>query len=109
MRGPAERTPGGSHASSTHHARPAPTVSSGDSLRGSVTHDAVDIDDAIEWVRSLVGPGASMHPMHAEPWATVFRIDGSDDVFWFKVCAPTHAFEVPLTASLSSRWRETVT
>ena len=44
-----------------------------------------------------------------EPWASVYRAAVGDTVVWFKACAPHMAFEVPLTASLSSRWPSTVT
>jgi phosphotransferase family enzyme len=47
--------------------------------------------------------------VQAEPWACVFRAETPDGSIWFKACAPTHAFEVPLTSSLASRWPHTVT
>jgi hypothetical protein len=69
----------------------------------------VDIDEAQTWIRSVVPSAGALGLVQTEPWGSVFRADAGDDLLWFKACAPTHAFEVPLTASLSFRWPRTVT
>ena len=71
--------------------------------------DGVDIDAAVEWVRSVIPDAGPLQGAHVEPWASVFNIHTSGNQVWFKACAPTHAFEVGLTASLASRWPDTVT
>jgi hypothetical protein len=47
--------------------------------------------------------------VQTEPWGSVFRADEAGGPLWLRACAPTHAFEIPLTASLSRRWPHTVT
>ena len=61
------------------------------------------------WIRSAVPSAGRLSLVQTEPWGSVFTADAPGDLLWFKACAPTHAFEVPLTASLSSRWPRTVT
>ena len=69
----------------------------------------VDIDEADMWIRSAVPSAGPLSLVQTEPWGSVFNADAAGELLWFKACAPTHAFEVPLTASLSSRWPRTVT
>jgi hypothetical protein len=69
----------------------------------------VDIDEAERWIGSAVPSAGPLSLLQTETWGAVFSVDADDDLLWFKACAPTHAFEVPLTASLSVRWPRTVT
>ena len=66
--------------------------------------DPIDVHEAETWVRSHVPITGALEPFQEESWATVFRAAVHDGVVWFKACEPSHAFEVLLTASLSSRW-----
>jgi hypothetical protein len=68
----------------------------------------VDVDEATTWIQTVVPNVGPRRLVQIEPWASVFAADTTGGVVWFKACAPTHAFEVPLTASLSCRWRRTV-
>jgi hypothetical protein len=74
-----------------------------------VTQTRAELEAASTWIRSAVADAASIRLFQVEPWATVYTAASRSGTLWFKVCAPTHAFEVPLTASLSSRWPSTVT
>jgi hypothetical protein len=74
-----------------------------------VGNESVDIDRATAWVRSVVGASGPLRLAETEPWASVYRAETPDGPIWFKACAPTHAFEVPLTASLSARWPDVAT
>jgi hypothetical protein len=67
----------------------------------------LDVDEATAWVRTAVPGTERLRLVHEEPWASVFTADTSRGAVWFKACAPTHAFEVPLTAVLASRWPAT--
>lgn len=42
--------------------------------------------------------------IHAYPWATVWRVETSCAPIYLKLCAPSQAFEAPLTAALA-RWQ----
>jgi hypothetical protein len=64
---------------------------------------AVDIEEAEWWVRSHLPIDGPLEHVQTEPWAIVFRAPIDGGVVWFKACAPRQSFEVPLTASLSSR------
>jgi hypothetical protein len=66
--------------------------------------EAVDVDEAESWVRSLVELTGPLELFQVEPWASVFRARVGAEIVWFKACAPHQAFEVPLTAELSVRW-----
>jgi hypothetical protein len=74
-----------------------------------LTEGGVDIDAVVDWVRSIIPSAGRLRSAHVEPWASVFKIHTSGNPVWFKACAPTHAFEVWLTASLASRWPNDVT
>ena len=63
----------------------------------------VDVEEAGSWIRAHAPVAGSLEPFQVEPWASVFRVPVADDMVWFKACAPHHGFEVPFTASLSSR------
>jgi hypothetical protein len=69
----------------------------------------VDIDEAETWIRSVVPSAGPLRLAQTEPWGSVYCADIGDGLVWFKACAPTHAFEAALTASLSSRWPRAVT
>jgi Phosphotransferase enzyme family len=69
----------------------------------------LDIGEATEWVRAAVADAGPLELVHQEPWASVYRAPVKDTAVWFKACAPHQAFEVRLTAALSSRWPSTVT
>lgn len=75
----------------------------------SARNASVDIAEAERWVRADIPQAGPLRLVQTEPWATVYRAESPDGMVWFKACAPTHAFEVALTASLSSRWPHTVT
>ena len=64
----------------------------------------IEVAEAGAWVRSRLPTAGPLELFQVEPWATVYRVPVDGDVAWFKACAPHQAFEVPLTASLSSRW-----
>jgi hypothetical protein len=68
-----------------------------------------NIEDAASWVRAALPEAGQLEIVQEEPWASVYRAPVEDSVVWFKACAPHLAFEVPLTAALSSRWPATVT
>jgi hypothetical protein len=59
---------------------------------------------AAEWVHSHAEIDGPIELFHAEPWAIVYPAPIRGGCLWFKVCAEHQAFEVPLTAKLSSRW-----
>jgi Phosphotransferase enzyme family len=67
-------------------------------------HAPLDIKEAESWVRSCLPTAGSLELFQTERWATVFRVPVDGEVAWFKACAPHQAFEVSLTASLSTRW-----
>lgn len=72
--------------------------------------DDVDVQAAEAWVVSSAPIVGHLELVQTEPWASVFRAPLPDgETVWFKACAPHSGFEVPLTASLSSRWPATVT
>jgi hypothetical protein len=77
--------------------------------RANVGGVPVDIDEAETWISSVVPSAGPLRLAQTEPWGSVYSADIGGDLLWFKACGPTHAFEVPLTASLSSRWPRTVT
>jgi hypothetical protein len=60
--------------------------------------------DADAWVRTRVGEADPLELFQTEPWATVYRARVATGWIWLKVCAERQAFEVPVTATLSSRW-----
>jgi hypothetical protein len=64
----------------------------------------VDLDEATSWVRSSLPSAGPLELFQTEPWAAVFRVRSAPEMAWFKACAPHQAFEVALTASLSTRW-----
>jgi hypothetical protein len=64
----------------------------------------LDVDEAESWVRSCLPTAGPLELFQTESWAAVFRAPAGGEVVWFKACAPRQAFEVALTASLSSRW-----
>lgn len=68
------------------------------------TGGPVDIDDAESWVRTRLPITGPLEHFQTEPWAAVFRAPIDGEVVWFKACAPRQAFEVSLTAALSTRW-----
>jgi hypothetical protein len=62
------------------------------------------------WVAVAVPIVDNLALVQTEPWASVYRATAEvGETVWFKACAPHQAFEVPLTASLSTRWPTTVT
>jgi Phosphotransferase enzyme family len=69
----------------------------------------VDVAEAEAWVRSCLPGSGPLERVQTEPWASVFRVRVDGGFAWFKACATHQAFEVPLTAGLSERWREVVT
>jgi hypothetical protein len=71
-----------------------------------VSHDPIPIDaEAAEsWARSTVSITGPLTLIQAEPWASVFSAPTAEGLVWLKACAPSHAFEVPLTAALAERW-----
>ena len=69
----------------------------------------VDIGEAETWLRAAFPSVGPLSLVQTEPWGSVFTADEAGGPLWFKACAPTHAFEVPLTASLSRRWPDRVT
>ncbi len=74
------------------------------------SNDDIDVQAAEAWVASSAPIAGHLELVQVEPWASVFRaplLDG--ETVWFKACAAHSDFEVPLTASLSSRWPTTVT
>ena len=64
---------------------------------------ALDVDSARAWVRTRLPTAGPLERVQTEPWATVFRAAVQGEVVWFKACAPRQAFEVSMTAALSSR------
>jgi hypothetical protein len=64
---------------------------------------SVDIDEASAWIDAYVRTDGPLELVHDEAWASVFRASAGDEPVWFKACAPTHAFEVPLTSGLALR------
>ncbi len=72
--------------------------------------DGVDVQAAEAWVVSSAPIVGHLELVQTEPWASVFRAPLPDgETIWLKACAAHSDFEVPLTASLSSRWPATVT
>jgi hypothetical protein len=61
-----------------------------------------------DWIRAHVEPVGAIETAHERPWATVLRVPLADGVVWFKACSPVQAFEVRLSAELSSRWPDRV-
>lgn len=64
----------------------------------------IDVGEAESWVRSHLPIAGPLRHVQTEPWAAVFRAPSDGGIVWFKACAPHQAFEVSLTAALSSRW-----
>jgi hypothetical protein len=60
--------------------------------------------EAESWVRARLPITGPLEHFQTEPWASVYRAETDDGTVWFKACAPSHAFEVALTAALSDRW-----
>jgi hypothetical protein len=69
----------------------------------------IDVRAAEAWVAASVPIAGHLELVQTEPWASVSRAAVDGGIVWFKACAPHQAFEVRLTASLSSRWPTTVT
>ncbi|MFL5738406.1 MAG: phosphotransferase family protein [Actinomycetota bacterium] len=62
-------------------------------------------EGAEDWVRAFVPSAGRLELFQSEPWGSVFRVRVDADPVWFKACAPRQAFEVPMTAALSARWK----
>jgi hypothetical protein len=62
-------------------------------------------EQAQRWTTSFVDVVGGLELFQEEPWATVYRAPTGGGWVWFKACAERLAFEVPLTAALSKRWR----
>lgn len=68
----------------------------------------VDRAAAEEWIRAHVEPTGPVDYAYVRPWATVASVPTADGLVWFKACAPVQAFEVRLSAELSTRWPDLV-
>ena len=53
------------------------------------------------WVASVVGEPTSLEPVKIRPWATVWRAEVGDDVFFAKQNCSTQSFEAALVLALN--------
>ena len=63
--------------------------------------DTRGVHSAGEWIAAHCRPTGPPVVVRDRVWATTTRISTADGPVWFKACAPSHAFEPELVASLA--------